>query len=230
MRTFTWREWGKHKLGADIRAKSPIQYFLNTRLQNYICSGFRYYLKSRNFYVLIKFTKIFFLFILSSMSWLHMTEWSLVPLIFNRDIKYEYQWLSAYPSRFLVKKTPVTLNTRLITFQKIPNQFGKYKNLFPLQTIEPHLLVSPTRSLRSTVRFWLRFISEWYVSMFKLEGGNDGWHCVGSDKATQSSKTFYLLLILFILRFSFLPVLFIDPYSWKSFVVSFIALVLQRLR
>ena len=66
--------------------------------------------------------------------------------------------------------------------------------------------------------------------MFTLEGGNGGWLCVGSVKATHSSKIFYLLLILFIFLFPFLPLLFIDPYSWKSFVVSFIALVLQRLR
>ena len=60
--------------------------------------------------------------------------------------------------------------------------------------------------------------------MCKLQGGNDGWRCVGSVKATQSSEIFYLLLILFSLIFPFLPVLFIDPHSWKSFVVSFIAL------
>lgn len=66
--------------------------------------------------------------------------------------------------------------------------------------------------------------------MFKLEGGNGGWRCVGSVKATHSSKTFYLLLILSILLFPFLHLLFIDPYTWKSFVVSFIALVLERLR
>jgi len=73
-------------------------------------------------------------------------------------------------------------------------------------------------------------MSELNISMFTLDGGNDGWRCVGSVKATHSCEIFYLLLILFILLFPFLPVLFIDPYSWKMFVVSFIALALQRLR
>jgi len=38
-----------------------------------------------------------------------MTEWSVAPFIFNRDIKYIDKWLSAYPSRFLVKKTTTAL-------------------------------------------------------------------------------------------------------------------------
>jgi hypothetical protein len=33
-----------------------------------------------------------------------MTGWSAAPLIFNRDIKYDDKYLSAYPSRFLVGK------------------------------------------------------------------------------------------------------------------------------
>ena len=102
---------------------------------------------------------------------------------------------------------------------------GEQENLFPLQTVEPHLLDSPARSLLSIVRSWLRFISEWNIRLFKLEGGNDGWRYVGSVKVTQSSEIFYLPLILFILLFPLLPVLFIDPYSWKSFIVNFIALV-----
>jgi len=53
-----------------------------------------------------------------------MMERSVAPLIFNRDVKYNGKWLSAYPSLFLVKKKPpVPLNTRLSTPQKISNQF-----------------------------------------------------------------------------------------------------------
>ena len=45
-----------------------------------------------------------------------MTEWSVALLIFNLDIKYDDKWISAYPTRFIVKKKPpVPLNTRLST-------------------------------------------------------------------------------------------------------------------
>lgn len=94
------------------------------------------------------------------MQWLHMTEWSVAPFIFNRDIKYIDKLFSAYPSHFLVEKKPVPLNTRRSTLQNICNQFGEQKNLFPLQTVEPHLLDRPARNLLSIVRSWLSFMSE----------------------------------------------------------------------
>jgi len=155
-----------------------------------------------------------------------MTEWSVAPLIFNRDIKYTDKWLSAYPSRFLVeKKPPVPLNTRRSTLQYLINS-GNRKTF----SLYGQLFDHTARSLLSIVRSWLRFMSEWNISMFKLDGGNDGWRCLGGVNATHSSEIFYLLLIIFILLFPFLPVLFIDPYSWKLFVVSFIALASRRLR
>ena len=37
-----------------------------------------------------------------------MTEWSVALLIFNLDIKYDDKWISAYPTRFIVKKKKTT--------------------------------------------------------------------------------------------------------------------------
>jgi hypothetical protein len=33
-----------------------------------------------------------------------MMEWSVALFIFNREIKYDDKWISAYPTRFLLKK------------------------------------------------------------------------------------------------------------------------------